>query len=133
MRVHLLTQLRLFKFYTSCLIKVLFVIFLIQNTSCQNKESATVKNMPQNSVDTKLLQGVWWSADNPVSALFTISGDSLYYTDNVNSPYLIRLSNDTLFMEQGSFSHNVTVTKLTGDSLVYYDGTINEKVELTHR
>lgn len=116
------------------MIKIFFYTFLlVQVSSCQYKRSGPTENMPQNSVDTKLLQGVWWSADNPVSALFTISGDSLYYTDNVNSPYLIRLSNDTLFMEQGSFSHNVTVTKLTGDSLVYYDGTINEKVELTHR
>jgi hypothetical protein len=91
-----------------------------------------IETMDENSRKHSL-QGTWWSDDNQVSALFLVVGDSLYYTDDMESPYFIQLSSDTLTMEQGAFKRRVKVLKLTPDSLILYDSDINENIKLRRR
>lgn len=87
-------------------------------------------HVQQKEFDASLLQGVWWLKKDDVSALFKIEGDYLYYTEDLNSPYLIKAKGDTLWMIRDKNKSAFKLKILTKDSLVFFDENINEDVSL---
>ncbi len=97
-----------------------------------HKDSLGVRtvNKPTVVLDPDLLDGVWWWAGEELHALFYVSGDSLYYTEEQSSPYSIFLKDDTLVMKRDGQAFRFTVKKLTADSLCLYDDTSGEMTRL---
>ena len=98
--------------------------------SCQdsNHSNATrqLTDGVQSRFDSSLLQGAWWSDVNPNSALFLVSEDSLYYTDDLTSPLFVKISFDSLIFKKDNMTSVFLLEKLTKDSLVFYDKSNNE-------
>jgi|GEM_PF-4669299 hypothetical protein len=82
------------------------------------------------TIDSKLLDGVWWLDPNDIHALFYIIGDSLYYTEDQQSPYLIKLKNDTLIMSKTGTTFKYKLVRLSKDSLWMYDQVLDEMTRL---
>lgn len=107
--------------------------------SYQSVDSLTLKHEDSRAIDqvrkfdVLLLQGVWWLDVNDVSALFKIEGDSLYYTEEMSSPYLIKVDGDLFWMTRENHKSDFKIKVLTKDSLVLYDKNINENISLTKK
>ncbi len=76
------------------------------------------------------LQGVWWLNPTDNSALFNIVNDSLYYTEDQQSPYLIKIKGSALMMTRDSTTFKLEIKKLTHDSLILYDKNLNQITKL---
>lgn len=102
------------------------------NGSIKPKEAmdSIVSDNQENLVDLSDLQGVWWISDDDPSALFFVEGDSLYYVDEQESPYLLTVKKDTLEMLRGHSVISLTVLKLTADSLIIFDPVISDRIIL---
>lgn len=109
-------------------LKLALIFLLSQILSCSTKPANELPESKK-SLNKDFLPGAWWS-DDKISALFYIENDSLFYTEEQDFPYAIRISNDTLFMEQRDFRRSFKVIKLTADSLIFYDQSIKEKISL---
>lgn len=81
-------------------------------------------------VDLSDIQGVWWISNNDPSALFFVEGDSLYYVDEQESPYFLMVKGDTLRMLRDRIISSFAVVRLTPDSLIIFDPTVNDRIIL---
>ena len=70
---------------------------------------------------------------NDVSALFKIDGDYLYYTEDLKSPYLIKVKGDTFLMIRDKKELMFKLKLLTKDSLAFFDEKINEEISLVKK
>ena len=94
-------------------------------------EQVSTKGQEQEKqFDVSLLQGVWWLDKNDVSALFKIEGDYLYYTEDLKSPYLIKVKGDLFWMTRDKKESVFKLKILTKDSLVFHDKNIDEDIFL---
>lgn len=92
----------------------------IKTVDIANKKSIVIKHDTNKVIPTiGLLQGTWAENVNE-NALFYIQNDSLFYTENQDSPVLIKLHSDTLVI-MGDVPVNCKILKLTADSLWYID------------
>lgn len=115
---------------------VLLLLFVsrcsVRNTSDVNAVSKSVEIVPDTlkplSID--FLGGIWWLSPDDIHALFYVVGDSLYYTEEQQSPYLMELKESSLTLIRDSTLFKFEIRKLTGDSLVLYDGNTNEVTKL---
>ena len=117
------------------------VIFIIFSLSCSGKKvnsgtEASIAGIGKDEdiqkvlFDARLLEGVWWIDTNNVSALFFITHDSLYYTEQQDMPYAIAIKGDTLKLNREDFASFFKLKKLTGDSLIFYDFSTSEDIKL---
>ena len=79
--------------------------------------------MKEKEFDAALLQGIWWTEGNNVSAAFLIDGDSLYYTEELKAPFLVKIKGQTFLMARGNFDVVYKLKILTKDSLILFDET----------
>mgnify|MGYP000971698416 CR=1 FL=1 len=92
-------------------------------------ESSSSEGIPQN-FDISLLHGAWWLNISDPHALFFIENDSLYYVEEQDSPYFVNVKNDILMLMNKEIKSQFKLRKLTVDSLVFYDPTIDEELHL---
>lgn len=88
------------------------------------KSDTTILNTP------KPLEGVWWLSPDDIHALFYILGDSLYYTEEQESPYFISVEKNNLIMSRDSSDFSFEIKKLSKDSLILYDKSLGEFTRL---
>ena len=117
------------------------VVFVTVSLSCSSRKANTEiensivdigidKSAQKIFFDAKFLEGVWWIDTNSLSALFFITRDSLYYTEQQDIPYAITIKSDTLELRRENFTSFFKLKKLTKDSLTFYDFSINEDIKL---
>ncbi len=97
------------------------------NPAAQNQ---SVNSDTLNRLSLLQLQGAWWSESNQQSALFLIADDSLYFTDEQQSPYFLRVTNNKIFLERDSLTKILYVEDLTADTLSLYDSSLHEKLRV---
>ncbi len=119
----------------------MFLVIVLFITKCSKRDkvetgdkitsplASYVKNQDKN-FDRSLLQGVWWLNFDDNSALFFISGDSLYYAEDQSQPFYIQLKNDTLKMLRDNHETIFQIKTLTEDSLIFYDPALDEDMVL---
>lgn len=119
----------------------IFLVIVLFITKCSKRDKvetedkitsplATYVKDQDKNFDTSLLQGVWWLNFDDNSALFFISGDSLYYVEDQSQPFYIQLKSDTLKMLRDDREAIFKMKTLTQDSLVFYDPTLDEDMVL---
>lgn len=124
------------------IVALLVLIFLINSQSCSSRKANKERSVADTGINEdeqkayfnkKFLEGVWWIDANSVSALFFITKDTLYYTEQQEKPYAITIKGDTLSLNGENFVSFFRIKKLTKDSLVFYDYSINEDIKLFKR
>lgn len=81
-------------------------------------------------LDTRLLEGVWWSDPEDIHALFFIDGDSLYYVEEQDQPFFMIVRDGMLSMARDSGVFRFEVKKLTEDSLILFNAEMNRLTKL---
>ena len=124
---------------TDCVKKsIFFITLVVVINGCVKRGSNAFdgianlnkREVASDTIDPKLLEGIWWldSLDN--HALFYIIGDSLYYTEDQQSPYFIKMDKDTLVMSKDGITQKFQVVRLSRDSLWMYDQALKEMTQL---
>ena len=112
---------------------LLFSALCISCTTSVRTESDQAKNSDDVKSDIRSLQGSWWREASDTSATFFIAGDSLYYTDDQKSPYLITIANNIFQLSQDDVSLSFAIKKMTADSLVFYDAALGENIKFIRK
>lgn len=110
-------------------------LLLISINMCSRRDKSNFKGESLNSkpdtiinnmeINHSYLQGIWWSRPDDVSAVFNIIDDSLYYTEEQQSPFYVKVNKDTFSMSRGGEALKFQIRKLTSDSLVLLDLSLN--------
>jgi len=75
-----------------------------------------------------LMQGAWWRDKDDPSAVFLIAEDSLYYTEELSSPYLVKIKGEMFSMTRSVLESAYILKTLSNDSLVLFDERLERKV-----
>lgn len=119
----------------------IFLVIALFITKCSERDKVATKNKvtsplaidvkdQEKNFDISMLQGVWWLNFDDNSALFFISGDSLYYVEDQSQPFYIQLKSDTLKMLRDDREAIFKMKTLTEDSLIFYDPNLDEDMVL---
>jgi hypothetical protein len=106
---------------------ILLFAFLLE--ACSTNARLGSENSNRSNKD--LLQGEWWLDPTDTQALFKIHGDSLYYTDQPDHPFLVRIAGEIIVFSQDGIDTRFTLVKLTKDTLAYRDFGLDEIVYFT--
>ena len=103
---------------------------IAQKTDVKEQEPIKKNEETENNITKKysMLDGTWAESDTE-NAFFFISGDSLYYSEDVDNPVKISHVKDTLII-YGSVKTKCIIHKLTNDSLWFTDEYSDDMTKL---